>query len=91
MPALATRPELYPDLELYWNAYMTLSASRQGEMEPERLSVESVVAYCDLIQLRDVHERLNVLHAVQLLDAEAFSLLRERRKAKEMGAQAPDR
>ena len=72
-PALKRRPEVWPDLQLYWNGYLRLSASRQGEQAPQRISVQEVVAYCDLIQLDDPEQRENMLDVVHRLDNDAFA------------------
>jgi hypothetical protein len=82
MPGLQSRPTVSPHLLLYWRGYNRLTNGRQGEWEPQRITVTDVRSYCDLIGLIDLHQRDNMLDVVQLLDRENFQLLGEQRKLK---------
>lgn len=72
---------MWPDLVPYYRAYQTLSAMRGGEMAPQRISPEAVLAHCELQQW-PLQDRHNVEFAVALLDREAFELMKSRQKAK---------
>jgi len=81
MPALVNRPELLPDLTMYMEAYGTLARSRPGEGAPERIPFRDIVAVCDLFRVRTVQGRLNMVHAVQTIDAEALLIAKEKAEA----------
>lgn len=56
--ALDNRPELYDDLVLYWDAWITLSRSRQ---EASGLLVSEILLYADRIGVVDGIEFLEIV------------------------------
>lgn len=85
--ALASRPDLYPDLAPYLGAYNTLARSRGGEMVPARITVEAVAAYARESGL----DFENLLVATQQLDDIVLADWKAREDAKREAAEAAQR
>lgn len=69
-PALANRVNPDPRFRMFWSAFWSLSGSRGASMGGAMpIPVSEVLAYCNLICLRDVGLRMSVLRIVQALDA----------------------
>ena len=69
VPALQNRPTLTRWVTEYWEAFQILGSSRtahQGGIGPIPLS--EIVAYMDVVYLRDIDERLTFVTMIQSLD-----------------------
>lgn len=75
-------PELYPDLEPYWQAFCALHNARQSGFAVQPITVAEVRHYCDVIGLPGVRERRLMLDAVQTLDQEFLRMAAEDSKRK---------
>jgi len=68
--AYYNRPELYPDLVIYWKYFMDISSSRSAGMGIECLKISEIKAYCDLIGVETAAERLLIMRRVCIIDDE---------------------
>ena len=69
VPALQNRPAITQWVIEYWEAFQVLGNSRiphQGAVGP--IPLTEIVAYMDVIYLRDVEERLRMVRMIQSLD-----------------------
>jgi hypothetical protein len=63
-PALASRPERYPDLELYYKSFWELSAYRTSAgFGPNPLSLQDIASYCSLNGIHDTALFVRFVHA----------------------------
>ena len=68
-PILNSKPELFRDLHWIWEAYMSLSASRQAGMAgPQPISITEVLSYCEFQGITNPDDREELLHHVHLMD-----------------------
>jgi len=54
--------------------YCKLSAFRGGEIQPQPVNLQDILAYCELFKIRSLAMRENIVDAVQLLESEARKL-----------------
>jgi hypothetical protein len=79
--ALASRPELKPQLSYYYAAYNRLSRSRDASMAgPLPIKVSEILAYCTLFEIRHVEERAQLFDHIANLDDAYLDHLANRSK-----------
>jgi hypothetical protein len=77
--ALASRPTLKPRLGYYYAAYNRLSRSRDASMAgPLPIKVSEVLAYCTLLEIRNVEERVRLFDHIACLDDAYLEYLKNR-------------
>ena len=79
--ALRTRPKLTQWTIEYWDAFQRLSSSRtahQGGIGPIPLS--EIVAYLNVMNIRDVDDRLTYIKMIQSLDSVYVKHINEKAK-----------
>jgi hypothetical protein len=68
-PILASKPEIFTDLVWIWEAFSTISGSRQlGFNGPQPLALNEVLSYAHYRGINDPEDREELLHLVQHLD-----------------------
>lgn len=68
-PILASRPDLYPDLEWIWEGYTVLASSRQmGMSGPQPISLTEMLSFLDFACIEDREERAEFVHLCQHVD-----------------------
>jgi len=68
-PILNSKPELFTDLQWIWEAYMSLTQSRQfGMSSPQPIAVSEILAYAEYNRIEDTVDREELLHHVQCMD-----------------------
>jgi len=82
--ALASRVEVSPALSFYYEAFITLSASRTVGMSANPISLSEMLAYCDLYGLYG-EERHDFVRLIQEMDREYLRWVDEqaRRRGRE--------
>jgi len=72
VPALDTMPELFPDLKPYWDAFQTLSSSRQSGMGLGYIPFSEIIHYLgpNWLNITDLEERQDYVNFIRVLDHE---------------------
>ena len=82
----ADPPDLFPDLNLDWKAFMVLSGSRQTGMNgPLNITVSEVLSYCELLGINDPDSRVILLERIQILDSEYMKVISEKQQRNKDG------
>jgi len=68
-PILNSRPDIFSDYVWVWEAFLTLSSSRQmGMSSPQPISLSEIKTYIDLYKIDDRDEVDELIYLVQHLD-----------------------
>jgi hypothetical protein len=71
---LENRSELYEDLVLAWQCFLTLNRTRQiGYASPQPIPLSEIVAWMNLHQVDGVEQRVSFARLVAVADAEAMA------------------
>lgn len=82
IPALDSKPTLYPDLVLDWEAFWTISSSRQIGMSLGSIQISEVLAFMEMFGIDDYDQRKAMLRRIQVLDSAYLEYFAEKEKRK---------
>jgi hypothetical protein len=97
---IASKPNLFADLELDYSAFHILNASRTaGFSGPDSLQLTEILAFMEMFKIQSVTERRTLLKRIRILDREFMKFFseqqelkkEEKKKDKKSGKQIPDR
>lgn len=81
IPLLDTRPDLYPDLIKYFEAFNALSSSRTTSFSGAgHIPISEIRSYLDEMNTMDFEERQEYIHWIQTLDNEYVGFHSEKSK-----------
>jgi len=84
IPLMDTRPELYPDLTKYFEAFNAVSSSRSTTFSgPGYIPISEIRQYLDEMQIFDFEERQEYIQWIQVLDNEYVGFQHRKIKKKQ--------
>ena len=88
IPALDTRPSLYPDLLLDWRAFHEISSSRPSGFGLSYIPLSQILAYMLIHGIVDYEERKELIKRIHILD-NTFMAYHAEEKAKTKKKKGP--
>lgn len=80
LPALASKPEIFPDLMLYWNAFQELTTSRDTGFGVGYIKYSEITNYLTEELIFEYSERREWIHWIQTIDRLWVKMQSEKQK-----------